>query len=61
MSWALNILEDPVLSTVFEWDAVLLEKFNGKKWVRFIHESWTGNRMWGVQVFTLQSYIHNEG
>lgn len=59
MAWATNILEDPFLSTVLEWDAVLLEKFNGEKWVRFIHEPWTAERMWNVQVRSLQFYIHH--
>lgn len=51
MSWANNILEDPYLCSVFEWDAVLLEKFKGTKWVRFMHEPWTARRMWNVQVY----------
>lgn len=53
MGWATNVVEDGVLSYFFEWDAVLLEKFNGRKWVRFVHEPWTAKRMWDVQVHIL--------
>jgi hypothetical protein len=31
MAWAMNVLEDPYLLTVCEWDAVKLERFDGKK------------------------------
>jgi len=57
MAWAMNILEDPFLPTICEWDAVKLEKFDGKKWVPFVHEPWTGMRMWDVQVSDLESPI----
>lgn len=50
MAWAQNVLEDCHLSPLMEWDAMRLEKFNGEKWVRFIHEPWTAQRMWDVQV-----------
>ena len=50
MAWAINILKDPYLPTICEWDAVELEKFDGKKWVPFVHELWTGTHMWNVQV-----------
>jgi hypothetical protein len=53
MGWATNVAEDQYLSNFFEWDAVLLEKFNGTKWVRFVHEPWTAKRMWNVQVRAL--------
>lgn len=49
MAWAMNMLEDPYLPTICEWDAVKLEKFAGKKWVPFVHEPWTSTRMWNVQ------------
>lgn len=48
-----NVVEDPRLSNFIEWDATLLEKFNGTKWVRVIHEPWTAKRMWAAQVHTL--------
>ena len=52
----MNILEDPYLSTICEWDAVKLEKFDGKKWVPFVHEPWTGMHMWDVQVSDFKSH-----
>ena len=61
IGWATNIVEDQHLSNFFEWDALLLEKFNGTKWVSFVNEPWTAKRMWDVQVRSLQSYIHDEG
>jgi hypothetical protein len=48
MGWARNVIEDPLLAPYFEWD--------GKKWVHFVHESWTGKCMWNVQVCTSVSY-----
>jgi len=58
MAWVMNVLEDPFLPTMCEWDAVKLEKFDGKKWVHFVHEPWTGTRMWDVQVnnFNIPQY-----
>ena len=50
MSWARNIVEDPELAALCEWDAVQLEKFDGRAWIPFIHEPWTASRMWNVQV-----------
>jgi hypothetical protein len=57
MSWALNILEDTNLPRLCEWDAVKLHKFNGKKWVQFIHEPWTASRVWAVQVTMFSANI----
>jgi hypothetical protein len=56
MGWARNVIEDPLLAPYFEWDGQCLEKFDGKKWVPFVHESWTGKHMWNVQVCTSVSY-----
>ena len=50
MPWARNIVEDPELAALCEWDAVQLEKFDGRAWIPFIHEPWTASRMWNVQV-----------
>jgi len=49
MGWAVNVAEDQYLSNFIKWDAELLEKFNGTKWVRFVNEPWTAKRMWNVQ------------
>ena len=50
MAWMMNVLEDPYLATVCEWDVVKLDKFDGKEWVCFMDEPWTGMCMWGIQV-----------
>jgi hypothetical protein len=50
MSWAQNIVEDPYLASLCEWDAMWLEKFDGETWVPFFHEPWSATRMWDIQV-----------
>jgi hypothetical protein len=50
MAWVMNILEGPYLPMVCKWDAVKLDKFDGKEWVHFMDEPWSGTHMWGVQV-----------
>ena len=50
MDWVMNILKDPYLLMVCEWDTVKLDKFDGKEWVHFMDEPWTGMHMWGIQV-----------
>jgi len=49
MGWARNIVEDSYLGSICEWDALHLEKFDGKVWIPFVHEPWTATRMWDVQ------------
>ncbi|KAG6908211.1 hypothetical protein DXG01_005683 [Tephrocybe rancida] len=44
-----NVAEDLRLLRVTNWDAVILEKFNGEKWVPFVHQPYTARRMWKVQ------------
>lgn len=46
----MDLVSDPSLAPFFEWDAQRLYKFDGKKFVRYIHEPWTANRFWEVQV-----------
>ena len=43
-------MNDPTLAPHFEWDAQRLSKFNGKEYVRFIHEPYTADRFWEIQV-----------
>lgn len=47
--WAATVLDDSYLGKIAEFDATKLEKFDGDKWVRFIHEPWTADRMWNIQ------------
>jgi hypothetical protein len=49
--WAVDMVVNPLLAPHFVWDACELSKFNGEEFVRFIHEPWTADRLWEVQVF----------
>jgi hypothetical protein len=51
--WLMNLLEDIYLASLFEWDAKRLFKFDGQTWKRFVHEPWTADRFWTVQVCDL--------
>lgn len=46
----MNLLEDSHLASLFEWDAKRLSKFDGQTWKTFVHEPWTAERFWTVQV-----------
>jgi len=48
--WALDTVRNPLLATDFVWDSRKLFKYNGEEYVRFIHEPWTADRFWEVQV-----------
>ncbi|KAF8427202.1 hypothetical protein L210DRAFT_3614939 [Boletus edulis BED1] len=48
--WALDLLEDPLLAPHFVWDAQRLYKHDGTRFERFIHEPWTADRWWDIQV-----------
>lgn len=54
--WLTNLLEDPHLVSCFEWDARRFSKFDGQTWKPFMHEPWTAERFWTVQVSGL--YYH---
>ena len=41
---------NPLLVPHFVWDACELSKFDGEEFVQFIHELWTANQLWEVQV-----------
>ena len=49
--WATNMVEDSRIASLFAWDAVELSKFDGHEWKVFIHEPFTAQRMWDIQVF----------
>jgi hypothetical protein len=51
--WLTNLLEDPSLASCFEWDARRFSKFDGQTWQPFVHEPWTAERFWAVQVSSL--------
>lgn len=50
--WVLDQLRDRSLVPYTHWDARKLFKFDGNKWIRFIHEPYTANRWWKIQVCT---------
>ncbi|KAG1747038.1 uncharacterized protein EDB91DRAFT_1235854 [Suillus paluster] len=47
--WVTDLLQDPQVGPNFVFDAQRLSKFNGKKFVWFIHEPWTANVFWEYQ------------
>ncbi|KAG1890746.1 uncharacterized protein F5891DRAFT_1131606 [Suillus fuscotomentosus] len=47
--WAVDLLQDPQVGPHFFFDAERLSKFNGDKFIRFIHEPWTANAFWEYQ------------
>ncbi|TFK58364.1 hypothetical protein BDN72DRAFT_751716, partial [Pluteus cervinus] len=47
--WVTDLLSNPYLASQCTWDAEKLEKFDGKDFVHFIHEPWTGKRFWNIQ------------
>jgi Plavaka transposase len=51
--WVLNLVGNPLLAPYFEWDAQKLFKHDGTKFVRFVHEPWTADQFWKVQVSLL--------
>lgn len=48
--WAVDLLQDPQVGPHFVFNAEQFSKFNGDKFVRFIHEPWTANAFWEYQV-----------
>lgn len=56
--WAVDKIVDPLLADKFEWDACRLFKFNGSQFVCFIHEPWTADQFWDVQVWLLIAVLY---
>ncbi|KAK0437439.1 uncharacterized protein EV420DRAFT_1669760 [Desarmillaria tabescens] len=48
-TWALDLIQDPLLEPHFVWDAVQLSKWNGQAFERFIDEPWTAQAFWDLQ------------
>jgi hypothetical protein len=57
----MDLLQDPLLAPHFVWDAQRLYKHDGTHFERFIHEPWTADRWWEVQVcmYLLYHYAAN--
>ncbi|KAG1726802.1 uncharacterized protein EDB91DRAFT_1239606 [Suillus paluster] len=47
--WVTDLLQDPQVGPNFIFNAQRLSKFNGEKFVWFIHEPWTANAFWEYQ------------
>lgn len=60
--WAMSIVKDPILAPHFQWDAQRLSKFNGKEFVRFVHEPYSADRFWEIQVrfFVMANQINTD-
>lgn len=56
--WVLDLIENPSMAPYFEWDAQKLYKYDGTKYIRFIHEPWTAARFWEVQVGITPTCYH---
>ena len=48
--WAMDLVKDSSPAPHFHWDAERLYKYNGNEFLQFIHEPWTAERFWRVQV-----------
>jgi len=44
------VLDDDCVGEAAVFDLIELEKFDGERWERFIHEPWMADRMWEIQV-----------
>jgi hypothetical protein len=54
--WATDLLQDELLIGRFEWDAQWLFKFNGRRFERFVHEPWTADDFWNIQVCIVDTF-----
>ncbi|KAG2348732.1 hypothetical protein BDR05DRAFT_972997 [Suillus weaverae] len=48
--WVTDLLQDPQVGLNFIFNVQRLSKFNGEKFVRFIHEPWNANAFWEFQL-----------
>ncbi len=46
----MDMVSDPLLAPHFQWDSRQLYKWNGTRYSRFIHDPFTADRYWNVQV-----------
>ncbi|KAM6495342.1 hypothetical protein JOM56_009965 [Amanita muscaria] len=47
--WAVDLLSDPQLAPLFEWDAQRVFRYDGTNMIRFYDEPWAGDRFWELQ------------
>ena len=48
--WVLEYIKDPHFLLHTQWNLQHLYKFDGARYVRFIHEPYTADRFWTIQV-----------
>ncbi|KAJ3548840.1 hypothetical protein NM688_g5244 [Phlebia brevispora] len=47
--YALDVIRDPIYASHITWDAQCLFKYNGTKWVAYVHEPYTTEGFWDAQ------------
>ncbi|KAF9490004.1 hypothetical protein BDN71DRAFT_1525388 [Pleurotus eryngii] len=47
--WVLSLVKDTNLASHFEWNSQWLYKFNGRDFIRFFDEPWTGDLLWNME------------
>ncbi|KAG9219806.1 hypothetical protein CCMSSC00406_0009505 [Pleurotus cornucopiae] len=47
--WVLSLVKDTNLASHFEWNSQRLYKFNGRDFIRFFDEPWTGDLLWNME------------
>ncbi|TEB20713.1 hypothetical protein FA13DRAFT_1779701 [Coprinellus micaceus] len=47
--WAMELVDDPNLIQLFEWDACKMSRYDGEQFIPFGNEPWTAKRWWDVQ------------
>jgi hypothetical protein len=59
--WAVDLLQDSKVGLHFIFDTQQLLKFDGEKFIQFIHKPWTANLFWEYQVYVngaIICYVH---
>jgi hypothetical protein len=46
----MDLLSDPQLVPLFEWDAQRVFRYDGTNMIRFYDEPWASERFWEIQV-----------
>jgi hypothetical protein len=46
----MEMIDDPNLVQLFEWDPCKMYRYNGESFVQFVNEPWTAQRHWSIQV-----------
>ena len=64
LPWMLSLIADPILAPHLRWDASkLFKRRPDGKWMRYVHEPWTGDLWWKLQVCYMDGmlrYAHSD-